>query len=73
MDTMRMCPIELTKQGSYGFTETKTIITGAARVYDKSSVYMLWLLAWWFYETPNSRSECLSDSAYSWDSFLLLN
>lgn len=61
-DTVRMCPIELTKQVSYWLIETKTIITGPSRVYAKYSVYMVWLLAWWFCETANSKCECLSDS-----------
>jgi hypothetical protein len=38
---MRAWPIEPTKQGSHGLTETKVESTGPAWIYTRSSVYVM--------------------------------
>lgn len=59
-----------TKQGPWGLTETSAAITESAWVCTRSSVCVLWLIAWCLGETPNSESGGVSDSiAYSWDHF----
>lgn len=54
MEDTRSWPTESTKQGSCGLTETETVSTGTAWACRRSSECLLWLLAWWFYEIPNS-------------------
>lgn len=56
-------PTELTKQGSRGPTETEAASMGTAGVCTRSSVCMLWLLAWCLYRTPNGWSGCVFDSS----------
>lgn len=56
--TRRARPTEPTKQGPQGPTETEAAAVEPALVFARSSEYMLWLLAWWFYETPDSGSAC---------------
>ena len=45
-NTRRTWLIESTKHSSHGLTETETASIGPARVCTRSSVWMLWLLAW---------------------------
>lgn len=57
----RAWPMETTKQGSCGLTETKIASTRTVQVCTRSSVYILRLLAWHFCRT-NSRRGSVSDS-----------
>lgn len=69
-DTRRTWPTESTKQGPYGLTETKSTSTGPASVCSRASVYMLWVLAWFFSGTPESGSRYIPDFfVCPWDSF----
>jgi hypothetical protein len=70
-DTRRTCPTESIKQDTWElFIETEAASVGPARVYIRSSVYMLCLLAWCFCGTPNCGSRCVFDSSVcSRDSF----
>jgi hypothetical protein len=69
-DGRRTWPTGSTKQATYGFTETEAGSTVPAEGCTWSSVYILWLLAWWICGTPNSGNRCVFDSfGYSWGSF----
>lgn len=53
-ETRSFLSIESTKQSSCGNTETEAACMDPARVGTRSFVFMLWLLAWYFCQTPNS-------------------
>lgn len=38
-----------TNKGSYGLTDTEEVIEGSSQVCIRLSVYMLWMLAWYFH------------------------
>lgn len=60
-DTRRTWLTESTKLASYGLIETEEVSTGSASVYTRLSVYMFWLLAWWFLGLLTARSgRCVS-------------
>lgn len=61
-DTGRTRPMESTKQGSWGFTETEVAIVESMWIFTRSSAYILWLLVLCFGGTPDSGSEGISDS-----------
>lgn len=67
-DIGRTWPTKSTKWGTYWVTESEASNMEPARVYIRSSAYMLYLSVWYFCETPNSRSGSVLDSfACFWD------
>lgn len=61
-DTKKTWPMELTKRGSHGLTETEMASTGPSWIYTRSSVYIVWLLTWCSGRIPNSGGMHSSDS-----------
>jgi hypothetical protein len=59
--TRRTWPTESTKQGSHGLLETEVASTVPTRVCTRSSMHMLYSLAWCFYGTSNSGSGAVSE------------
>jgi len=55
--TRRAKPSESTKQGLYGLTEAEAASAGPIQVCTQSSVYILKLLAQYFYGTPECENE----------------
>lgn len=73
VDSRRACPAESTKWGTHVPMETEAASTEPAWGCTRSSVYVLWLLAWCSCGTPNSGSWCVSDFLVcSWDSLSLI-